>query len=643
MSKKILLSLCSIASVISVHAQTSDTTATSVLDDVIVTANKIPQKQSTTGKVVTVITKEQIEKSAGKTVAQLLNEQAGLVVNGAFNAPGAVQTVYMRGANAGRTLILLDGIPLNDPSTITTDFDLNFFSLNDVERIEICKGAQSTLYGSDAIAGAINIITVKKDVKEPFNIKATMAFGNLNTTKNNLQVFGRKDKLAYSARFAKLRTNSFSSAYDSTGNKSFDYDGYNGDATNATLQYQATNKLSLKAFALYSQYKADIDAANFTDKRNYFINNKSFTTGTGFNYKAGIVSVTGNYQYNMLRRLYDDNASVPGATSYSTNTYFGMSNFAELYASLKVHKAITLLVGTDYRYNNMSGSYFSSSFGASPYKDTSMQQQSVYGSAIFSALDNRLNIELGGRYNKHSRYGDNSTYTFNPSYAFSKGLRVFGSIASGFKTPGLYQLYDKFSGNLDLQPEKSVNYEAGVQQQYKKIDHRLVYFYREIENGIDYNYVSFKYFNFIKQTVRGIEYEVNVKPVDPLSITANFTYLNGDERTQSRVNFKDTSYQYLLRRPAHTVNATIGYQVCKPLFISVSGKYVSRRRDIGGYKRPDVALEAYTLVNAYAEYKLKDHLKFFVDAQNIANKKFFDIRGYNAIPFLVNGGVTFNW
>ena len=620
-----------------------ETTESTVLREIIVTSTKFGEMQNTTGNLITVISKDQIEKSTGKTVAQLLNEQAGLVVNGAFNAPGTVQTVFMRGANAGRTLILLDGIPLNDPSTITTDYDLNSFSLNDVERIEICKGAQSTLYGSDAIAGVINIITVKKDVTRPFNVKATTAFGNLNTTKNNLQVFGRSNKLTYTARFAKLRTNSFSSAYDSTGTRGYDADGYNGDATNATVQYQATDKLMLKAFGLYSQYRADIDAGIFADKRNYYIKNKSLTTGTGFNYKTGIVSLTGNYQYNKLRRLYDDNASIPGATNYSTNEYYGMSQFAELYSTFKLHQSLTLLVGTDYRYNNMSGGYFSSAFGASPYKDTSMDQYSGYGSLLFSALNNRLNIELGGRYNKHSRYGDNKTYTFNPSFAFTNNFRVFGSIATGFKTPGLYQLYDGFSGNQELQPEESKNYEIGLQQQYKKFNHRLVYFYREIDNGIDFNYVSFKYFNFIQQIVRGIEYEVSVKPIEPLTFTANYTYLNGDESTQSRLNFKDTTYQYLLRRPAHTANATIGYQVTKPLYISVSGRYVSSRKDVGGFRRQDVDLDSYALLNAYAEYKVKDQLKFFVDAQNITNKKFFDIRGYNAIPTLVTGGVTFNW
>ena len=193
MSKKLTL-LFTLLSGSYVFAQ-KDSLPSRLLDEVVVTANKMEQKQSSTGKVITVINKEQIEKNIGKSVAQLLNEQVCITINGALNTAGAVQTVYMRGASAGRTLILLDGIPLNDPSTITTDYDLNLFSLNDVERIEICKGAQSTLYGSDALAGVINIITIKKDVQKPFNLKATLVVGNLSTTRTNLQLFGKKINL----------------------------------------------------------------------------------------------------------------------------------------------------------------------------------------------------------------------------------------------------------------------------------------------------------------------------------------------------------------------------------------------------------------------------------------------------------------
>src|SRR5205085_3332133 len=208
---------------------------------------------STTGKVITIITKDQIERSNGKTVSQLLNEQAGVTIGGALNNTGAVQTVYMRGAASGRALILLDGIPVNDPSMINNEFDLNLFSLDNIDRIEICKGAQSTLYGSDAVAGVINIITVNQDAKKPINVKATLSGGSLGTFKGSSQVYGKTGKITYSVRYAKLLSNGFSAAYDSTGKANFDRDDYNGNVVNAQVVYQATPNLSFKTFGMYSQ------------------------------------------------------------------------------------------------------------------------------------------------------------------------------------------------------------------------------------------------------------------------------------------------------------------------------------------------------------------------------------------------------
>ena len=633
------------AVIISSQLLGQDTTG-KVLDEAVITANKFEQKQSQTGKVVTVITREQLEKSTGKTVAQLLNEQVGITINGAYNTTGSVQTVFMRGASSGRTLILLDGIPVSDPSMINNEFDLNLFSINDVERIEICKGAQSTLYGSDAVAGAINIITIKKDINKPFNVKVTSGLGNKNTVRNNIQMYGKAGKLSYTTRFAKLRTNGFSSAYDSTGKKDFDNDGYDGNAINAALQYQVLPSLVIKTFILHSQYKADIDAGGFADEKDYRINNSNLSSGAGLNYKKGIVNITANYQYGELNRKYrNDSLFVrPFGTKFESNKYGGRTQYAELFGNVTATKWLTVLAGVDYRWANMQQQYFSlSSFGpySSSFKDTSLHQTSFYGSLLFNALNKKLNVEIGGRTNKHSRYGTNSTYTFNPSYTFSKNWRVFGSIASGFKAPSIFQVYDVFSGNQDLKPEKSTNYEIGIQQTHSIISSRVVYFHRDIKNGIDYNNATFKYFNFVKQIVNGLELELSLRPTEKLNISANYTLITGDEQTQSRKSFKDTSYNHLLRRPKHNINLNIGYQFSKSLFASVSAKSVSSRYDVGGYKKDDILLDDYFIINAYAEYKWKSNVKFFVDAQNVTKKKFFDIRGYNAIPVMINGGITF--
>jgi vitamin B12 transporter len=544
---------------------------------------------------------------------------------------------------------LLDGIPMNDPSMINNEFDLNLFSINDIERIEVCKGAQSTLYGSDAVAGVINIITVKKDVSKPFNVKATTGLGNKNTTRNNIQLFGKSGKFTYTTRFAKLNTDGFSAAYDSTGVKDFDDDGYDGNAISAAVQYQATPSLLLKTFVMHSQYKAGIDAGVFAEEKDYEIANSNLSSGAGVIFKKGKLNLTANYQFGELSRNYSNDSSfVPGPFSikFERNRYSGRSQYGELFGNMPVASWLTVVAGTDYRWGNMNQQYYSvSSFGpySSSFEDTSLHQTSFYASLLVNFFHKKLNVEIGGRTNDHSRYGNNSTYTFNPSYSINNNLRLFGSVASGFKAPSIYQVFDAFSGNADLQPEKSTNYEFGVQQTHDKIGSRIVYFHRDINNGIDYDYVNFKYFNFVKQEVNGIETELSWRPIKNLSFTANYTLITGTEQTQSRKNTNDTTYSYLLRRPKHNFNMNVGYQFNGSLFASITGKSVSSRYDVGGYQQEDVLLGNYFIIGAYAEYKFKEHIKFFVDLQNITDKKFFDLRGYNSIPFLINGGVTFNF
>ena len=642
MSKTLTLLLTMLAS--NALLAQKDSTGTRVLDEVVVTANKQEQKQSTTGKVITVIGKELLEKSSGKTLGQVLNETVGLTINGALNNAGTNQTVFMRGANSGRTLILLDGIPVNDPSQINNEFDLNLFSINDIEKIEVCRGAQSTLYGSDAVAGVINIITIKNNVTKPLNVKATLSGGNLNTIRTNLQLFGKINKLTYTVRHARLKTDGFSAAYDSTGIKNFDKDGYDGSSSSASVQYAATDRLTVKAFGMYNAYQSSIDAGVFSDDKYYQLKNNMLNTGGGFHYKAPKLNITGNYQFSQTNRGFErDSVDKAVFSYYQRNNYFAKTQFAELYASIPITKQLTLLQGFEYRYASMNNQFFSvSSFGPfnSGFKDTNVTQSSMYTSLLYNNQKG-FAVDLGFRLNKHSMYGNNQTFTFNPSYQVDEQTRIFGSIATAFKVPSLYQLFDPFSGRKDLQPEKSTNIEAGIANANKTFSSRLVLFYRTTNSGIDYDYVRGKYYNFIKQTAFGVEYETRASITKQLNVRANFSFLSMADSTQSRVSFKDTGYVYGLRRPGINANISLNYD-CQKLSLSVSGKYVSSRNDIGGYKRADVALAEYFLLNAYGEFRFNSKVKIFIDTQNLTNKTFFDLRGFNSIPFLVNSGISLN-
>ena len=638
MGKKLmLLSLLFSAKIVSAQQDTT------TLDEVVVTANKMAQKQSTTGKVVTVITKADLEKMGNKNLATLLQEQVGVTVNGAGNNAGSVQTIFTRGASGGRTLVLLDGIPVNDPSFINNDLDLNLFATNSIERIEICRGAQSTLYGSDAIAGVINIITTSKDISKPLQINASTILGSFGTVKNNLQVAGKKNKWTYSARLAQTNSKGFSASIDTTGKNNFDADAYNGTALHGQLNYAATEHLSFKAFSMYNKYKAGVDAGIFRDDRDFTITNSSLLVGTGFVYKKNNWQITGTYQHNTQDRHFLNDSAHKTSNWFEKNDYAAASDYAEIFTSVKLSDKLTALLGIDYRKGSYSQNYASvSGWGPYNFNDPTRyaEQSALYGSLLYTSENKKLTLELGGRANKHSVYGGNQTFTLNPSFALDANTRMFASVSTGFKAPSLYQI----SVNDQLDPEKATSYEAGMSYQNKTLQTRLVYFNRQTANGIDYNYINYQYFNYVKQAVNGLEFEIRKSITNQLSAFANYTYLQGKETTQNRITNKDTiTYNYLLRRPAHQLNMGISAQVNTKLRFEITGRYASKRRDVGGYGAPDVELKSYVTLAANAGYQLNKHWRFTADIQNFTNTKYYEVYGFTTMPFNASFGAAFSW
>lgn len=192
MSKKLTLLLTSIALGYAAFAQ-QDSMATRQLNEVVVTASKTPIKESETGKIVTVIDQKTIQNHAGSSLAALLNTQAGFFINGSNNALGTNLDLYFRGASGGNMLIVIDGVPVYDPSQINNSFDLNNIPLDQVERIEILKGGQSTLWGSNAVAGVIQIF-LKKEAKKKMALNANASYGTYNTFNSGAGISGSLKK-----------------------------------------------------------------------------------------------------------------------------------------------------------------------------------------------------------------------------------------------------------------------------------------------------------------------------------------------------------------------------------------------------------------------------------------------------------------
>ena len=626
-------------------AQAQDSTQT--LNPVVVTATKFPIKQVETGKVLTIITREELQRSLGKNIGEVLNEQVGITVSGANNTRGTNLTVYTRGASSANTLILIDGVPAYDPSGISSEFDLNTFSISQIERIEIMKGAQSTLYGSDAVAGVINIIT-KKNSTKPINLSVDLSAGSYDTYKESIALSGGlPNGFNYFVGYSKTDSKGISAAYDSTGIKNFEKDGFHQDAFQANVGYKSNNNFEIRAYTKLSKNKSDIDAGAFKDDKDYTAAVKNTLLGTQAIYHFNRHAIQFNYNYNYYNREYiDDSASVGGFAKYQHGNYSGKSHFAELNGNFRLNKILNLVTGIDYRTNASDQSYKSLSiYGAYNSRPLSADTIKTNQFGAFASLllnVDHFSAEFGSRYNKHSIYGDNFTYSFGPSYIIDNQIKLFANISSGYRVPSLYQLYAEY-GNKGLKPERSASFEEGVEYFKEKFSARLVAWQRNIRDVISFytdpSYNS-KYINEDRQNDNGIETELSATVAKGLQVTANYAYTNG--QIHSLNPGMDTTFYNLYRRPKNTFNLTLGYHIGSKAFTSVHLRTVDKYFE-PVYAAAPIEIKGYYTLNVYGEYRICKALKLFADFRNITDQKYFDIRGFNSKMFNCDGGVSLNF
>ncbi|HEY0608806.1 MAG TPA: TonB-dependent receptor [Chitinophaga sp.] len=630
------------------HANAQDSSRANHLNEVVVTATKFAKKAGESGKVVTVISSDYLQKNSGKSLSSILNSQAGLVVNGAENAPGTNQDVYMRGASTGNTLVLIDGIPVNDASQISNAFDLNFIPVTQIERIEILRGSQSTLYGSDAVAGVINIITKKPGDKKA-GISANGAFGTYKTWQGGAGVNGSIGKFSYLGGYQYMKSDGFSSAYDSLNSGTFDKDGFKRHSVFGKIGFQATKRWKLQYIVNWSDYKAGLDEAAFTDDQDYTMKNKYLlnTISSRYDFNKGSWTILYSYQRNK-RHLQNDSGYIAKSdfpSKYYEGTFESNTHQAETYVNWDVTKELQLLAGAEFRTSNTDQStLFVDEFMAYPptklSPDSAHARQFSHYASLLLHNPGGFNLEVGGRFNYHNIYGNNQTISFNPSYLINNRHKIFINISSAYKVPTLYQLYSEY-GNKDLQPESSINYEGGYQGALfqDKLNLRVVGFQRETRDLIIFytEPVTFRsyYRNADKQKAYGGELEASYQIIGGLNLTVNYTYVTG------KLTQQDTSYYNLYRRPKHALNAELGYQVTPGLYVSTQYKYISKRWE-SVFGKGDLPLGDYYTLGAYAEYKLGQFFKVFGDFRNITDQQYFDVRGYTARKFNFTAGMAIN-
>lgn len=626
MSKKHFATL--IMSVIgssSLFAQTQKDSTVKQLDQVVVTATKSPKKTSETGKVVTIITREEIDHSEGKDISQLLNEQTGVIVNGATSNPGKDKSIFLRGASDKYTLILLDGVPLNDPSHVGGAYDIRLIPLSQVERIEILKGSQSTLYGSNAVAGVVNIITRKASSDQAAG-NATLSYGTYRTLKGAVD-FERKGKIfEYDLNYQYYNTDGIAEAKDTTGKANFPKNGYNLQAFQANVSINVTDHLKISPYFRYSEYKGTYSAGAFAGANNKYLTslvNSGLTAH--LNYSKG--AVYANYGYDYTQRAYG--GLYPSA-------FQGKFNHGEVFVNHSFSGNVQMLAGFSFQTYTI----------VKP--DTVNSILSPYLSFFYKTAEG-LNIELGGRYNHDNKYGSNFTYSFNPSYLIHRTVKVFANISSGFRPPSVDELFGPYGANPALKPEKSESAEGGVQVFLadQKLSLLGDYFDRTVKDVIIYytDPVTYKsiYINRDKQHDHGIEAEISYAAGKKLTLRASYTYIDG--QITQKLTGKDTTFHNIIRVPKDNFQLSAGFRATRQLFISSTLQITGKRTDLyfdpTTYVASQVVLSSYALWNAYAEYQLfKSNLKIFMDIKNITNKtNYYEVYGYSVQGTNLTAGI----
>ena len=628
---------------------------TSLLDEVVITANKYPNKTSLTGKVVTIITREQLERSGGKDLSQLLTEQVGVYIGGANSNAGKDKSLYLRGARIDHTLIAIDGVPVYDPSGIGSNFDIRNLSINQIERIEILKGSQSTLYGSDAIAGVINIIT-KKNFPKSFSANGLLSYGSNNAIRGNAGINGKKGIIDYDLAYSLFDTKGINEAISTTPNA--DKDGYQQNSLQAGLGLQVGKNSRIQPYFRYNKIDGDIDQGAFTDELDYTFTQKSWQAGFKNEFEFGKTKLNVLYNYNHIDRLYIDDSvkSQNSFDKYSQGSYKGMEHFIDAYITTPVGSGSSkLTAGADFRTSNTDQEYSSVGFFG-PYS-TKYSADSLHHNqlGLYAALNvntkKGFNLELGNRLNIHSAYGSNYVFNINPSYLLNNQFKLFANVSTGYRTPSLYQLLSEF-GNKDLEPESAFTAEGGIQyfSANNKFTGRLTGFKRDVKDVIFFYFnpstFQSQYINQDKQKDHGAELELSFKPTKNISLKVFYSFVDGKITTVQ--NGKDTTYFNLIRRPKNSIGINAGVRVTEKFFVSSNLSWFDKRKDAYfdamTFQTVDVVLDSYILLDVYAEYAFcKNKLKVFADLRNISDSKYSETAGFNTLGFNGYGGVRFNF
>ena len=566
------------------------------LEDIYVTANKYPQKLFATGKQVQLISGDQLSYQGGNDFSELVN-QTSVHVLGTRSNPTAIKSIYTRGAPSRHTLLMMDGIPLFDPSGIANIVDPRLLSLNGLEAVEVLKGGYSTLYGSNAVAGAINLRSISP-LNRPYGMQGDVSYGSLNTYHGNLNFSDRvglgpkKEKRPYIGYTASA------SWYGSTGISETDRRPRDVDA-NTLLENDETdrqsyslavegkffsNQLHVRSSVYHSRLDYDFDVGLFGDTPNTYANFEYSVFNNIINYQPNPKRrVTFKYSFQDMSRVFNSNfPDVYTSTSTSTTTvYLGQFHFFDLYTRYDFSDRFGFLVGLDYRFFSDARREFTSfrSQDLRPEVDHEIFSTSATYIEPYAMLYTKpfgdkfpLQMELGVRVQTHPSYADTGGYPFsflggskedppvfledtssdsdrlvsidfNPFFVFKDKYKLYFSYATAYTLPTVFSLDNVFgAGPLTFGGEGEAFNVTSPLELGSEYTHSLSLGFDKAPPSLEKRknfYISWHFASFYNITNRVIHYG---SILDTYGVSENIEYLSGDRLRQVGIEVEPSFY-----------------------------------------------------------------------------------------------------
>ncbi len=587
-------------------------------DDIVVTASGIEQPRDEVGQAITIIDADTIEKRQTVDIVDLLATTPGVRFS-RTGSTGSVAGISLRGAETTQTLVLIDGVKVNDPSGIGDGYDFGHLLTGNIDRIEVLRGSNSVVHGSQAIGGVVSLMTATP--AEGFAAGASAEYGYSDTLNAKADVSGTAGAISGGIGGAYFRTDGISSAAVGT-----EKDGYKNFAGNARLKIAFSDALSLDLRGYYINADLDYDSffgapADSADvaKLDQYVGYAGLNLGLfdgNFTSRAAVTWMRNERDYYFVR------GTAPDYGYSGTNLRFEYQGVVTPASQAK------LIFG--YEHERPDYDFFG--FGSTDSQKANID--SVYALGIVQPFTG-LSLSGGVRHDDHSQFGGATTFGANANYSPNAGATNFRlSYGEGFKAPSLYQLYDAFVRNPALRPERSKSYDIGIDQSLA--DGRalisLTAFLRNTTDQINYDNATFKYGNIDRTRAKGIEATLALKPVDALNVTASYSYIDARDRT-GRPAFDG---KRLPRRAAHAVSLSADYDWS---FGLSTGATLTMVGDSFDDFANNVPLDGYALAGIRASLPVGGHFEIYGRVDNLFDADYATAFNYGTYGRAAYGGV----